>query len=155
MGSGVGVLAVVGVDAPADLVEFAQDAVLFAFEQGKRDRVGVVGLQEPFLLVLEAVAVGGELCQFVDLCGHEPVELVVQHPGECFVLSGGDLDALVEVLDQFLDIGDEDRAAVAVGPLGVPAGADEVAVDVAVSALRVGHDEAGATPSSTSSMSLT
>lgn len=44
-------LAVVGVDALADVVEFAQDAVLFAFEQGKRDRVGVVGLQEPFLLV--------------------------------------------------------------------------------------------------------
>ncbi|MFK5159676.1 hypothetical protein [Propionibacterium freudenreichii] len=30
--SGVGVLAVVGVDAPRDLVEFAKDAVLFPLE---------------------------------------------------------------------------------------------------------------------------
>lgn len=97
------------------------------------DRVGIVGLQEPFLLVLEAVAVGGELCQFVDFSGHELVELVVQHPGTCFVLGGGDLDALVVVLDQFLDIGDEDRTPVAAGALGVPARADEVAVNVAVS----------------------
>jgi hypothetical protein len=64
VGAGVGVLAVVGVDAAVDAVELGEDAVLFSFEQGQWDGVGVVGLQEPFLLVLEPVA-GGELGEFV------------------------------------------------------------------------------------------
>lgn len=75
MRAGVGVLAVVGVDAPVSAVEFGEDAVLFAFEQGQRDRVGVVGLQQSFLFVLEPVAAGGEAAEFVGLGGHELVEL--------------------------------------------------------------------------------
>ncbi|WP_146197023.1 hypothetical protein [Serinibacter arcticus] len=34
MGAGVGVVAVVGVDTPVEAVEFAEDAVLFSFEDG-------------------------------------------------------------------------------------------------------------------------
>ncbi|MEJ5946853.1 hypothetical protein WDZ17_16270 [Pseudokineococcus basanitobsidens] len=143
MGAGVGVLAVVGVDAAVDAVEFGEDAVLFSFEQGQRDRVGVVGLQQSFLFVLEPVATGGEAGEFVGLGGHELVELVVQHPGEGIAVGGGDLDALVVVLDQLLHVGDQDRPAGAVGALGVPAGADEVAVDVAVPVLGVGDDQPG------------
>ncbi|MGO3041234.1 hypothetical protein [Ancrocorticia populi] len=137
VGAGVGVFAVVGVDAAGHLVELSEDAVLFAFEERERDRVGVVSLEESFLLALEPVAVGGELAQFVGLLGHEPVELVVQHPAECFAVRGGDLHSLVVPLDHVLDVLDEDRAAGAVGALGVPAGADEVGVDVAVTVLRV------------------
>nr|WP_228389095.1 hypothetical protein [Cumulibacter manganitolerans] len=144
MGSGVGVLAVVGVDAAVDLVELAEDAVLLAFEQVQWDRVGVVGVQETFLFVLEPVTVGGELVQLVGLVGHEPVELVVQHPAECFAVSGRDLHSLVVALDHVLDVFDEDRATGAVGAFGVPAGADEVGVDVAVAVLRVRDHQPGA-----------
>ena len=57
------------------------------------------------------------------------------------MLGGRDLDAGVVVLDELLDVLDEHRLARAVGALGVPTGAHEVAVDIAVSILRVGHDE--------------
>ncbi|MGO2810740.1 MAG: hypothetical protein ACTIBG_04630 [Brevibacterium aurantiacum] len=137
MGAGVGVLAVVGVDTAGHLVELSEDAVLLPFEQSERDRVGVVRLEESFLLALQPVAIRGELAQFVGLLGHEPVELVVQHPAERFAVRGRDLNALVVPLDHLLDVLDEDRAAGAVGALGVPAGADEVGVDVAVTVLRV------------------
>lgn len=90
-----------------------------------------MGLQQSFLFVLEPVAVGGEEGEFVGLGGHQLVELVVQHPGNDFAVGGADLDALVVVLDQLLHVGDQDRPAGAVGAFGVPAGADEVAVDVA------------------------
>ncbi|WP_244223214.1 hypothetical protein [Brevibacterium aurantiacum] len=137
VGAGVGVLAVVGVDTAGHLVELSEDAVLLPFEQSERDRVGVVRLEESFLLALQPVAIRGELAQFVGLLGHEPVELVVQHPAERFAVRGRDLNALVVPLDHLLDVLDEDRAAGAVGALGVPAGADEVGVDVAVTVLRV------------------
>ncbi|NNG37741.1 hypothetical protein HJ588_00425 [Flexivirga sp. ID2601S] len=104
MRAGVGVLAVVRVDAAVDAVEFGEDAVLFAFEQGQRDCVGVVGLEQSFLFVLEPVAAGGGADEFVGLGGHELVERVVQHPGEGFAVGGGDLDALVVVLDQLLHV---------------------------------------------------
>jgi hypothetical protein len=39
VGAGVGIFAVVGVDAAVDAVEFGEDAVLFAFEEGQRDRL--------------------------------------------------------------------------------------------------------------------
>ncbi|WP_406917659.1 hypothetical protein [Microbacterium paludicola] len=120
MRAGVGVLAVVGVEAAVHLVEFSGDAVLFPFEDGERDRVGVVGLHEPVLLVLQAVAVRGELGEFVGFGGHQPVELMVQHPAQSFASGGGELYALVVVLDQVLDVLDEDGLPRAVGPLGVP-----------------------------------
>ncbi|WP_066475016.1 hypothetical protein [Skermania piniformis] len=81
MGAGVGVFAVVGVEPAVHLVELAEDAVLLSFEDGERDRVGVVGLHEPILLVLQPVPVGGELGELIHFGRHEPVELVVQHPG--------------------------------------------------------------------------
>ncbi|WIY82888.1 hypothetical protein [Propionimicrobium sp. PCR01-08-3] len=79
--AGVGVVTIVGVDAPGHLVELARDAVLLAFEDAQRDGVGVVGLHEPVLLAFEPVAVRGEPFEFCGFGGHEPVELVVQHPG--------------------------------------------------------------------------
>nr|WP_259462920.1 hypothetical protein [Kocuria indica] len=112
---GVGVVAEVGVDATGHLVEFGDDAVLFAFEHGEWDRVGVVRVHESVLLAFEPVAVGGEAFQFLGFSSHEPVELMVEH-----------------------------RLTRAVGALGVPTGAHEVAVDVAVPILRVGDDEPGA-----------
>lgn len=45
VGSGVGVLAVMGIHELSDLVEFTQDAVLLALREGERDRFGVVGLK--------------------------------------------------------------------------------------------------------------
>ncbi|WP_279102999.1 hypothetical protein [Gordonia paraffinivorans] len=84
--AGVGVVAVVGVDTPVEAVKFAQDAVLFSFEDGQRDGVGVVGLHEPVLFVFEPVSVSGEAFEFVGLGGHESVELLVEHPGECVAL---------------------------------------------------------------------
>ncbi|MBD2760852.1 hypothetical protein IEE94_15230 [Yimella sp. cx-573] len=71
-----------GVDAPGHLVEFRRDAVLLAFEDGQWDGVGVVGLHQPVLFGLEPAPVRGEPFEFVGFGGHEPVELVVQHPGE-------------------------------------------------------------------------
>ncbi|MFV0257487.1 MAG: hypothetical protein ACK5PP_03425 [Acidimicrobiales bacterium] len=59
--AGVGVLAVVGVDASVHLVQLGEDAVLFALEHCQRDGVGVVGLDELGLLALQAVAVGGQV----------------------------------------------------------------------------------------------
>lgn len=141
MGAGVGVVAVVGVDAPGHLVELRSNAVLLAFEDAQRDGVGVVGLHEPVLLAFEPIAVRGEPGELVGLGGHEPVELMVQHPGERVLLGRCDLDSLVVVLDELLDVLDEHGLAAAVGALGVPTGAHEVAVDVAVAVLRVGDDE--------------
>ncbi|WP_269778952.1 hypothetical protein [Propioniciclava soli] len=37
-------------------------------------------LHEPVLLAFEPIAVGGETFQFLGFGGHQPVELVVQHP---------------------------------------------------------------------------
>ncbi|MDK9295043.1 hypothetical protein FAM19031_001143 [Propionibacterium freudenreichii] len=51
------------------------------------------------MFVFEAVAVGGEPVEFVGFGGHEPVEFVVGHPGEGFLLGWGDLDAVVVVLN--------------------------------------------------------
>ncbi|MCO5311634.1 MAG: hypothetical protein M9952_01670 [Microthrixaceae bacterium] len=144
MGASVGVVTEVGVDTAGHLVEFGDDAVLLALEHGERDRVGVVRLHEAVLLAFEPVAVGGEAFQFLGFRGHEPVELVVEHPRECVLLSRRDLDARVVVLDELLDVLDEHRLARAVGALGVAPGAYEVAVHVAVAVLRVGDDEPGA-----------
>ncbi|WP_460770459.1 hypothetical protein [Mariniluteicoccus flavus] len=141
VGASVGVVTEVGVDTAGHLVEFGDDAVLLALEHGERYRVGVVRLHEAVLLAFEPVAVGGEAFHFLGFGGHEPVELVVEHPGEGVLLSRRDLDARVVVLDEFLDVLDEHRLARAVGALGVPPGAHEVAVDVAVAVLRVGDDE--------------
>ena len=54
----------------------------------------------------------------------------------------GDLDAAVVVLDGGFEVGNVYGLAFAADALGVPAGADEVWVDHAASALRVGQDEA-------------
>ncbi|MCI1978282.1 MAG: hypothetical protein LKJ44_00975 [Bifidobacteriaceae bacterium] len=51
---------------------------------------------------------------------------------------------LVVVLDGRLHIGHEHGLPLAVGSLGVPAGADEVGVDDALTASRIGQDESGA-----------
>ncbi|ARO11539.1 hypothetical protein BMR99_02420 [Propionibacterium freudenreichii] len=100
-------------------------------------------LHETVLLAFEPVAVGGESFQCFGFGGHESVELVVEHPCEGVLLGGRDLDAGVVVLDELLDVFDEHRLARAVGALGVPTRAHEVAVDVAVPVLRVRDDEPG------------
>ena len=79
---------------------------MFSFEDGERDGVGVVGLHESVLFLFEAVAVGGGSVEFVGFGGHEPVELVVEHPGEGFLLGWGDLDVRVVVLDEVFDVFD-------------------------------------------------
>jgi hypothetical protein len=121
VGAGVGVFAVVGAEAAVHQVELSADPVLLSFEDGEWDRVGVVGLHESVLLVFQSVAVGGELVELGGFGGHEPVELVVQHPGQRLAPCGDDLHALVVVLDQVLDVFDEHGLPGAVGPLGVPA----------------------------------
>jgi len=102
-----------------------------------------VRLHAPVLLAVEPVAVGGEAFQFLGFSGHQPIELVVEHPRERVPLGGRDLDAGVVILDELLDVLDEHRLARAVGALGVPTGAHEVAIDVAVPVLRVRDDEPG------------
>ena len=92
-------------------------------------------LHEPVLLAFEPVAVGGEAFQLLGLGSHEPIELVVEHARERILLGGRDLDTRVVVLDELLDIFDEHRLARAVGALGMPTRAHEVAVDIAVSIL--------------------
>lgn len=77
MGTGVGVFAVVRVEPALDLIELAKDAVLLAFEDRQRDGVRIVCLEQPVLLVLQLVAVSGEVRKFICLRGHEAVELVV------------------------------------------------------------------------------
>lgn len=44
MGSGIGVFAVVSVEATIHEVEFGADPVLLSFEYRERDRIGLVGL---------------------------------------------------------------------------------------------------------------
>ncbi|GMA24925.1 hypothetical protein GCM10025864_26840 [Luteimicrobium album] len=144
VGACVGVFTVVGVESTVHQVKLSADPVLLALEHGQRDRVGVVGLHESVLLVLQPVAVGGELAELVGFGEHETVELVVQHPGQRLPAARCDLHALVVVLDQVLDVLDEDGLPGAVGSLGVPAGAHEVGVDVALVVLRVVHDESRA-----------
>ncbi|WP_165968382.1 hypothetical protein [Saccharopolyspora elongata] len=70
------------VESTVHQVELAADTVLLSLEDGERDRVGVVGLHEPVLLVFQPVTIGGELRELVCLGRHEPVGLVVQHPGQ-------------------------------------------------------------------------
>ncbi|MCB9411226.1 MAG: hypothetical protein H6525_00005, partial [Actinobacteria bacterium] len=86
VGAGVGVVTEVGVNAAGHLVEFGDDAVLLALEYGEWDRVGVVRLHEPVLLAFEPVAVGSEAREFLGFSGHEPVELMVEHPREGVLL---------------------------------------------------------------------
>ncbi|WP_344782687.1 hypothetical protein [Gordonia caeni] len=74
-----------------------------------------MGVHESVLFVFEPVSVSGEAFEFVGFGGHEPVELVAEHPGEGFALGGADLHAGVVVLDQLLDVGDQDRSACAIG----------------------------------------
>jgi hypothetical protein len=70
------------------MVQLGEDAVLLTLEHRERDGVGVVGSDELGLLALQAVPVGGQVLQLVGLGGHEPIELVVQHPGEGLLHSG-------------------------------------------------------------------
>lgn len=72
---------------------------------------------------------------------HGSVLFVVEHPGEGFLLGWGDLDAGVVVLDEVFDVFYEDGLAGAGGAFGVSFGADEVAVDLVVVVVRVGHYE--------------
>ncbi|MCI1749246.1 MAG: hypothetical protein LKI24_15015 [Acidipropionibacterium sp.] len=100
---GVGVFAVVRLEAAVHQVELSADPVLLSFEDGEWDRVGVVGLQQLGLLVLQPVAVRGQLGQLVGLGGHEPVEFGVDHAAQGLALGVGDLHALVVLLDEALD----------------------------------------------------
>nr|WP_262509091.1 hypothetical protein [Schaalia sp. JY-X159] len=68
----------------------------------------------------------------------------MQHPGDVLAGLGGDLDGCVVLLDEAFDIFDQHGLAGAVGVPAVPAGADEVGVDLAVSVLCVADDEPGA-----------
>src|SRR5699024_269882 len=120
------------------------DAVLFGLEQVQWHGSSVVGLEQFGALVVEAVAFG-DLCLAFGLGGgEEPVELAGDQLAQRGDDVGGYLHAAVVVLDRGLHVGHEHGLAVAVGALGVSAGADEVGVDHSAAAASVGENQPGA-----------
>ena len=71
----------VGVEALVDVGEHPFDAVLFLLEHGQADRVGVVGLQQPQLLVFEAFLLPGQVASLGLGFGVDAVEDVLD-PGK-------------------------------------------------------------------------
>ncbi|WP_375489127.1 hypothetical protein [uncultured Mycobacterium sp.] len=141
MGAGLLVGAVERIQAGGHEVELAREAVLLLFEQIKREGSGVVGLEAGAALVLDAIALDGELVALGLAGGVQRGELLIEHPEHGVAHIRGYLDGLVVVGDQLLHLVHEDRGAGAVGALGVTAGADEVGVDVPAGAASVGDHQ--------------
>ncbi|MCY7401399.1 MAG: hypothetical protein LH477_10640 [Nocardioides sp.] len=93
----VGVLAVVTLQPAVEVVQLGTDPRLLLLEHRQRDRVGVVGLHELELLVLQLVALLGEHVQLVRLASQEPVELVAEHPGQRLALGWSDSDEAPDI----------------------------------------------------------
>ncbi|WP_245967884.1 hypothetical protein [Salana multivorans] len=56
--------------------------MLFLLEHGQADRVGVVGLQQPQLLIFETFPLAGQVAALGLGFGVNAVEDVLDHPGE-------------------------------------------------------------------------
>nr|WP_309104992.1 hypothetical protein [Microbacterium sp.] len=141
---GLVVLDLAGVDARVEERESAGDAVLFLFEQIQWHGSGVVGVQQAAPFLAELVALRSEGVSFGLARCVEVIELAGEHVPQRGDDVLGNLHALVVVLDLLLNVVDRHGLAGAGRPLGVPAGAHEVRVDVAVAVLGVGHHEPGA-----------
>ncbi|MFC3479174.1 hypothetical protein [Kocuria carniphila] len=114
------------------LIEAGADAVLFALEQVKRDRVGVVGLDELESFGFELVALVGQQGAFVVAAGFELVEHLVQHRPDVLCLILGEAVAAVCCFDALFESAGKDRRAGAAVPFPAPARAGEVFVAVAL-----------------------
>jgi len=105
------------------------DALLFMFEQVKRDGSGVVGLEEfcPFLdqasplrLKLGTFPAGFDVVR-VECCSRATFDL--------FSMRAGQFDGCVVIFDEFFNSVDENGAHLAVRAFLVSADADEIGVD--------------------------
>src|SRR5699024_7294133 len=133
-----------GFDPGVEESDLSGDAVLFGLEQVQRYGSGVVGLEQLGALVVEAVAFEDRCFAFGVGGGAASVELAGDQLTYRCDEVGGYLHAAVVVLDWGLHVGHEHGLAVAVGAIGVSAGADEVGVDHSAAAAGVGQDQSGA-----------
>ncbi|WP_278827882.1 hypothetical protein [Corynebacterium xerosis] len=111
-----------------DVGESGADAVLVTLQGVEVDGVGEVRGQELVALVLESLAVLGQLGQFLGAGGEAFIERGLDLGGEDGVLGLGDRDVLVAVGDELLGDTDRDGSASTVLAFGCPPGADVVAV---------------------------
>ncbi|KTR78580.1 hypothetical protein ACH0CV_02585 [Brachybacterium paraconglomeratum] len=115
-------------EAAVDVCKPGPDAVLVPFEGVEVDGVGEVCGEQLVALVLEPLAVLGQVGQFLGAGGEPFIERCLDLSGEGGVLLFGDGDVSVAVRDQLL--GDTDRHGPpgAVLPFGGPTGAHVVGV---------------------------
>nr|WP_292866089.1 hypothetical protein [Microbacterium sp.] len=144
VGFGLVVLDFPRLDARVEEREPPGEAVLFLFEQVERHGSGVVGVQKAAAFVSELVAFGRQRPSLRLTRGAQVIELASEHVPERGDDVFGDLHLPVVVLNLLLDVGYGHRLPDAVGAFGVPPGADEVRVDVAVPVLGMGNHEPGA-----------
>nr|WP_221584578.1 hypothetical protein [Microbacterium sp. G2-8] len=130
--TGSGVVVVFAGEEAVDVGEAGADAVLVAFEGVEVDGVGEVRGQELVALVLESLAVLGQLGQFLGAGGEAFIERGLDLRGEGGVLGLGDRDVLVAIGDELLGDADGYGAASTALAFGGPAGADVVAVSDAL-----------------------
>ena len=81
--------------------------MLFLLEHGQADRVCVVRLQQPQLLVFEAFLLPGQVAALGLGLGVDAVEDVLDHLGECVGGFGSQLDGAVVLGNQVLHGRDE------------------------------------------------
>ena len=123
-----GVVVVFAGEAAVDIGEAGADAVWVALKGVEVDGVGRVRGEEFVTLVLEPLAVLGQLCQFPGSGSEAFIERGLDLRGEGGVLGLGDRDVLVAIGNELLGDTDRDGAARAVLALGGSPGADVVAV---------------------------
>nr|WP_259349574.1 hypothetical protein [Schaalia sp. JY-X169] len=109
-----GVVVVFAGEAPVDVGDAGTDAVLVALQCVEVDGVGEMRGEELVALVLEPLAVLGQLGQFLGAGGEALIERGLDLRGEGGVLGLGDCDVLVAVGDELLSDTDGNGAASAV-----------------------------------------
>jgi len=124
-------------ETTVDVGETCADAVLVPFEGVQVDGVGEVGCEQFVTLVLEPLAVLGQLGQFLRAGGKPLIERGLDLFRQGGVLRLRDGDVVVAVGDQLLDDPYWHGTPGTVLPLGGAAGADEVRVS---DALAVGRE---------------
>ncbi|MGK0721081.1 hypothetical protein [Leucobacter sp. W1478] len=134
-----GVVAVVRGDPVFDGLQRGGDPILFLLEEVEWDGSGVVGLEQLLLLAFELGSPGREVGEFGGPFGHHLVEPGVNHRRDCLNGFRVELHLGVEALDESFDLLDEHRLPGAVASAAVAAGAHEVRVDRALTALGVAH----------------